>query len=167
MALSSNEGVSDTAAHDQLVSDFRQGIQNGQFGGHFRTTNDSDHRTSWLFQRFTQRVQFSGQQRACARHVSKFADAVGGSLRAVRSTESVHHEHVAQRSVFLRQFFVVFFSPLLKRTFSSTTSSPAATSTPSVVFNRAYRVGQFVFQVINNRQQREFFVVLAFGRTTR
>ena len=26
MALSGNEGVSDTAAHDQLVSDFRQGI---------------------------------------------------------------------------------------------------------------------------------------------
>ncbi len=167
MALSGNEGVSDTAAHDQLVSDFRQGIQNGQFGGHFRTTNDSDHRTSWLFQRFTQRVQFSGQQRACARHVSKFADAVGGSLRAVRSTESVHHEHVAQRSVFLRQFFVVFFLAFVEaNVFQHYQFTGSYFHAVQVVFNQAYRVGQFVFQVINNRQQREFFVVLAFGRTT-
>jgi 3-phosphoglycerate kinase len=45
-----------------------------------------------LFQRFTQRVQFSGQQRACARHVSKFADTVGGSLRgtAHRAQASTH-----------------------------------------------------------------------------
>ena len=167
MALGGNEGVSDTAADDQLVSDFRQGIQHGQLSGYFRTTDDSDHRTSRLFQRFTQRVQFSGQQRACARHVSKFADAVGGSLRAVRSTESVHHEHVAQRSVFLRQFFVVFFLAFVEaNVFQHHQFTGSHFHAVQVVFNQAYRVGQFVFQVINNRQQREFFVVLAFGRTT-
>ena len=32
VALCRDKGVSDTTANDQLVSDFRQGVQNGQFG---------------------------------------------------------------------------------------------------------------------------------------
>lgn len=100
MALSGNEGVGDAAADDQLVSDFRQGVQNGQFSGNFRTTDDSYHRTSRFFQCFTQGVQLSGQQRTCTSDVSEFADTVSRSLRAVSSTERIHNEDIAQRSVF-------------------------------------------------------------------
>ncbi len=167
MALSGNEGVGDTAADNQLVSDFRQGIQNGQFGRYFRTTNDSHHRTSRFFQRFTQRIQFSGQQRACARNISKFADTVGRSLRAVRSTKGVHHEYVTQGGVFFRQRFVVFLFAFVKaNVFQNHQLTFGHVNAVQVIFDQANRVRQFVFQVVNNRQQREFFVVLAFGRTT-
>src|SRR5690606_15107918 len=77
VALSGNEGVRDTTANDQLVSDFRQGIQNGQFGRNFRTTNDSHHWTSRFFQCFTQRFQFVSQQRTGTGYVCEFTDTVG------------------------------------------------------------------------------------------
>ena len=167
MALSGNEGVGDAAANDQLVSDFRQGIQNGQLSGNFRTAHDSDHRTGRFFQRFTQGVQLSGQQRTCASDVSEFADTVSRSLRAVSGTERVHDEYIAQRSVFFRQRFVVFLLAFVKaNVFQNHQLTGSDFYAVQVIFNQTYRVRQFVFQVVNNRQQREFFVVLAFGRTT-
>ena len=167
MALCRNKGVSNTTTNDQLVSDFRQGVQNGQFGRYFRTTNDSHHRASRFFQCFTQRVQFSCQQRACARNVSEFTDTVSRSLRAVSSTECVHYEHVTQCSVFFGQSFVVFLLAFVEaNVFQNNQFTFSNVNAVEVIFNQTNRVRQFVFQVVNNRQQREFFVVLAFGRTT-
>ena len=167
MALSSHEGVSDTATHDQLVSDFGQGIQNGQFGRNFRTANDSNHWTSRFFQGFAQSFQFVSQQWTCTSDVGEFTDTVGRSLRTVSSTESIHYEHVAQCSVFFGQSFVVFlFAFVEANVFQNNQLTFSHFHAIQVVFNQTYRAGQFVFQVINNRQQRELFVVLAFGRTT-
>ncbi|CCK15843.1 Peptidyl-prolyl cis-trans isomerase [Cronobacter universalis NCTC 9529] len=165
VALSCHEGVGDAAAHDQLVSDFRQGIQYGQFGRNFRATHDSDHRASRFFQRFTQRVQFFCQQRACARHVSEFRHTVSGRLRAVRGTKGVHYEHVAQGRVFFRERLVVFLLAFVKaNVFQHHQLAFSYFDAVEVVFRQANRGVEFVFQVVNYRQQREFFVVFAFGR---
>lgn len=164
VVLSGNEGVSDIVVYDQLVSDFRQGIQNGQFGGYFRIINDSDYWMSWFFQCFIQCVQFSGQQWVCVCYVSKFVDVVGGSLCVVCSIESVYYEYVVQCSVFFRQFFVVFFFVFVEvNVFQYYQFIGSYFYVVQVVFNQVYWVGQFVFQVINNWQQREFFVVFVFG----
>ncbi|MNV42809.1 hypothetical protein D3C71_1345050 [compost metagenome] len=167
MALSSNEGVRDTTANNQLVSDFRQGIQNGQFGRNFRATNDSNHWTRWFFQCFTQCFQFVCQQWTCASDVCEFTDTVGRSLCTVSGTECIHYEYVAQGSVFLGECFVVFLLAFVEaNVFQNNQFTCRHFNAVQVVFNQTYRVRQFVFQVVNNRQQREFFVVLAFGRTT-
>ena len=166
MALRSNEGIRDTTTNDQLVSDFGQGIQYGQFGRHFRTTNDSDHWTSRFFQSFTQRFQFVSQQRTCTGDVCEFTDTVGRCLRTVSRTECIHHEYVAQRSVFFGQGFVVFlFAFVEANVFQNNQLSFGNFHAVQVIFHQANRAGQFVFQVINNRQQRELFVVLAFSWT--
>ncbi|CCJ86072.1 hypothetical protein BN133_2449 [Cronobacter dublinensis 582] len=166
MALGCHEGVSDAAADDQLVSDFGQRVQHGQFGGNFRAANDSDHRARRLFQRFAERIQLFCQQRACACYISEFADAVGRSLRAVRGAKSVHYEYVAQRGIFFCQRFVVFLLAFVKaNVFQNNQLAFSDFNAIEVVFHQTNRRVQFVFQVVNYRQQREFFVVFAFGRT--
>jgi hypothetical protein len=60
----------------------------------------------------------------------------------VRGAEGVHDEQVAQRGVFLRAVAsTFFFSPLLKRQFSSSTTSPSATSKPPSTQSRIRRTG--------------------------
>ena len=167
MTLSGNEGIRNTTANDQLVSDFRQGVQNSQFGRNFRTTNNSHHRTSRFFQRFTQCIQLFSQQRTRTRYVSKFADTVGRSLCTVGRAESVHDEYVAQCGIFFGQRFVVFLLAFVEaNVFQNNQFTGSDFNAVQVIFYQANRSRQFVFQVVNNRQQREFFVVLAFGRTT-
>src|SRR5690606_13917001 len=167
VALSGNEGVRDTTANDQLVSNFRQGIQNGQFGRNFRTTHDGNHWTSRFFQCFTQRIQFRGQQRTSARNVCEFTDTGGRRLRTVCSTECIHYEYVAQRRVFFGECFVVFLLAFVEaNVFQHHQLTGSHFHAIQVIFHQANRAGQFVFQVINNRQQRELFVVLAFSWTT-
>jgi hypothetical protein len=56
--------------------------------------------------------------------------AVRRRLGAVRRAEGIHDEDIAQRRVGAGERFIVLFSPGLKRTFSSSTTSPSATSTP-------------------------------------
>jgi hypothetical protein len=49
----------------------------------------------------------------------------------VRRAEGIHDEDVAERGHLPASASSSFFSPLLKRTFSHSTTSPAAQSTPS------------------------------------
>jgi len=85
----------------------------------------------------------------------------------VSSTECVHYEHVTQCSVFFGQGFVVFLLAFVEaNVFQNNQFTFSNVNAVEVIFNQTNRVRQFVFQVVNNRQQREFFVVLAFGRTT-
>lgn len=83
------------------------------------------------------------------------------------STERVHYEHVAQGSVFFRQCFVVFlFAFVEANVFQNNQLACSHFHAVQVIFNQTYRAGQFVFQIVYNREQREFFIVLTFGRTT-
>jgi hypothetical protein len=85
----------------------------------------------------------------------------------VSSTESVHNEYVAQSSIFFGQRFVVFLLAFVEaNVFQNNQFTGSDFNAVQVIFYQANRSRQFVFQVVNNRQQREFFVVLAFGRTT-
>ncbi|MNZ88011.1 hypothetical protein D3C78_1068920 [compost metagenome] len=82
-------------------------------------------------------------------------------------TEGVHHIHVAQRRIFFGQGFVVFFLALVETdVFQHYQFTFCNVNTFQVVFSQTNRVFQVFFQIVNNRQQGEFFVVLAFGRTT-
>lgn len=74
--------------------------------------------------------------------------------------------HTVQR--IFGQGFVVFLLAFVEaNVFQNNQFTFSNVNAVEVIFNQTNRVRQFVFQVVNNRQQREFFVVLAFGRTTR
>ncbi|MNR19139.1 hypothetical protein D3C85_1359070 [compost metagenome] len=89
------------------------------------------------------------------------------SLSTVSSAKCIHYEYVAQCRVFFGEGFVVFLLAFVEaNVFQNNQFTCRHFNAVQVVFNQTYRVRQFVFQVVNNRQQREFFVVLAFGRTT-
>src|SRR5690606_41894265 len=62
------EGVGDTATHNQLVTNARQRGQHVESGGHFGTGGERHHRTGRLIQRFAQCVQLGRQQRAGTGH---------------------------------------------------------------------------------------------------
>lgn len=165
VVLSGNEGVGDIVVDNQLVSDFRQGIQNGQFGRYFRIINDSYYWMSWFFQCFIQCIQFSGQQWVCVCNISKFVDIVGRSLCVVCGIKGVYYEYVIQGGVFFRQCFVVFFFVFVKvNVFQNYQFIFSYVNVVQVIFDQVNWVRQFVFQVVNNWQQREFFVVFVFGR---
>lgn len=165
VVLCCDKGVSDIIINNQLVSDFRQGVQNGQFGRYFRIINDSYYWVSRFFQCFIQCVQFSCQQWVCVCNVSEFIDIVSRSLCVVSSIECVYYEYVIQCSVFFGQGFVVFFFVFVEvNVFQNNQFIFSNVNVVEVIFNQMNWVRQFVFQVVNNWQQREFFVVFVFGR---
>ncbi len=129
--LSGNEGVGDTAADNQLVSGADRESERS-VGRYFRTTNDSHHRTSRFF--FSAlRHQFS-QQRACAhQHQNLPIPWVEACARCAVPKASI--TNTSQGGVFLDNFVVFLFAFVKAKTFSRTTSSPSATSTPSVIFD--------------------------------
>ena len=91
---------------------------------------------------------------------------MGRRLSTVSRTECIHHEYVAQCSVFFGQGFVVFLLAFVEaNVFQHNQLTGCNVNAVQVIFHQANRVGQFVFQVINNWQQRELFVVLAFSWT--
>lgn len=81
-------------------------------------------------------------------------------MRPLRIRHTVQH--------IFGQGFVVFLLAFVEaNVFQNNQFTFSNVNAVEVIFNQTNRVRQFVFQVVNNRQQREFFVVLAFGRTTR
>ncbi len=86
----------------------------------------------------------------------------------MRGAESVHYEDVAQRGIFFRQRFVVFLLAFVKANiFQHHQLARADFNAVEIIFRQG-NVGavQFLFQIVNNGQQGEFFVVFTFGRAT-
>ncbi len=75
------------------------------------------------------------------------------SLRAVSSTECVHYEHVHSAAYFLDRVSSSFFSPLLNERFPEQPVHLQQRQRRRGNLNQTNRVRQFVFQVVNNRQQ--------------
>jgi hypothetical protein len=130
-AFGQHEGVGDAAADDQAVDLAGQRLQDGQLGADLAAGHDGHQRPLRVGQRLGDGVDLGRQQRAGAGDRGELGNAVGAGFGAVRGAEGVVHEDVAQRGHLARQRSSFFFSPLLTRQFSSSTTWPGLTSTPS------------------------------------
>ena len=54
------------------------------------------------FERFRQRIQFGHQQRTAAGNFCLCNHAMGRGLCAMRGTEGIHNEYIAERRIFFR-----------------------------------------------------------------
>jgi hypothetical protein len=122
-----HEGVGDAAADDQAVDVLRQALQDGQLGADLGAGDDGHQRALRVGQGLADGVHLGRQQRAGAGDGGGLGDAVGGAFGAVRGAEGVVHEDVAQGASLAASSGLFFFSPLFRRQFSSSTTSPGAT----------------------------------------
>jgi hypothetical protein len=141
LAGGGEEGIGDTAADHQLLAFFGQRFQYGQLGGDLGAADDGDHRPRRVGQRLVQRFQLFRNQLTGAGGRGKLSDTVGGGFSAVGCAKGIHDEDVAQRGVFRAVSSTFFFSPLLTRQFSSSTTSPSATSKPPSTQSLIRRTG--------------------------
>ena len=112
--FSQHKGVGDAAANDQTIDFFCQALQNGQLGADLAAGHDGNQRTTGIGQRLGNGVHFGGQQRARTGHRGKLCNAVSGTLGAVRCTEGVVYEDIAQCCHFFGQIFVVLLFSLVE-----------------------------------------------------
>ena len=103
----SDKRVGDSATDDELINHRGERIEHRELGGHLGATDDRNQWTCRVLQRFAQGVELTRQQRAGAGDRRIAADSMGRSLSTVRSTEGIHHVHVAQRGHAPRQRLVV------------------------------------------------------------
>jgi hypothetical protein len=90
--------------------------------------DDGHQRALRCVQGLAQRIDFGAHQHAGAGHRGKAGDAVGGGFGAVGGAEGIVDVDVAQGlAIFWASSSLSFFSPLLQRQFSSSTTSPGAT----------------------------------------
>ncbi len=108
------EGIGDTTTDNQLIADFRQGIEHIQFGGHFGTADNGHDRLGRVIQRFTERFQLFRQQRAGTGLTCKPCHTMSRGLGAVRGAKRIHYKDIAQRCVLAGQRLVVFFLAFVK-----------------------------------------------------
>ena len=99
--------VGNAAAHHQLIDLTDQRFQQIQFGRDLGAADDRDQRSRWRFQRLLQRFDFGHKQGPAAGDGRKLGDRVGRGLRAMRSSEGVVDEDVAERRHALRKRLVI------------------------------------------------------------
>ena len=121
-----HEGVGDAAADDQLVDLVGQRSAGwSAWSRPWSRRRSPPAAASGCASALRERVDLGRQQRAGAGDWRELRDAVGRGLGAVRGAERVVHEDVAQRGHLAAPApSSFFFSPLLTRQFSSSTTSP-------------------------------------------
>ena len=166
-AFCQQECVSNAAADDQLVDFVGQRFKDGQFGRHFATGNDGNHRMSRLLQGFAQSVEFARHQHAGAGNRCGLGNSFSRSLGAVGGTERVIDEYVAQRSVGFAQLQVVFLLAFVDahvlQHYDITGVQSRFVFTPVVQYFHVF--AQQFAQMRGNRRYIVFRMEFAFGRT--
>ena len=109
MTRSRDERVRDTATYNQAIDDSRQRIEHRQFCRNLRTTDDGNERPGRIVECLGEGVEFRSEQRPGTRDSGMFGDAVCARLRAMRRSECIHDEYVAECGHLLRQRLVAGF----------------------------------------------------------
>ena len=162
-----HEGVGDAAADDQAVDLVGQALQDRELGAHLAARHDGQQRPLRRLQRLREGVDLGGEQRARHRRpwrierCRRYWLRRGGQCRRRRARRCRRARPSCARA--LSSFF---FSPLLRRQFSSSTTWPGETSTPSTQFVRSGTCAAKQFaQALRHRCQRVFGLELTLGRS--
>ena len=108
VALSSEEGVSHTAADDEGINLGEEVVDNVELIGNLSTAEDCNEGTCGIFERFAHYADFLLDEVAasCGEVIS---NACSGSVRSVSGTECVVYVNVSKCSEFFCEFGVVLF----------------------------------------------------------
>ena len=140
-------------------------LEHGQLGGDLRSRDDRDQRPLGLLKRGLQRHQFVHEQRACARDLREARHAMRARFGAMRGSEGVHHEDVAQRSHLARQIFLVLLLALVEaHVLQQNDFADAALDAVEPVLLEAHLVAEQFGKPLSDRGQRKLLVVHAFLR---